>query len=48
VGPGLLKDLNRGRVYLRDIAKRYGVICFSDVETAVEYVVHRMTTHLCV
>jgi hypothetical protein len=46
VGPGLLKDLNRGRVYLRDIAKRYGVICFSDVETAVEYVVHRMTTHL--
>ena len=40
--PNLLKDLNRGRVYLRDIAKRYGVMCFKSIEHAVQYVVQRI------
>ena len=36
LGPNLLKDLNRGRVYLRDIAQRYGVVCYDRVEDAVQ------------
>ena len=35
-GTNLLKDLNRGRVYLRDIARRYGVVCYDRVEDAVD------------
>lgn len=35
--PKLLADLDRGRAYVRDIAKRYGVLQFKDIRTATEY-----------
>ena len=35
-GDGLLKDLNRGRMYLRDIAARYGALAFVETSAAVE------------
>ena len=34
-----LKDLNRARVYLADIAKRHGVLVFATVAEAVEEIV---------
>ena len=36
-----LKDLNRQRVYLRDLALRYSVPCFDSVGLAVQHVVEQ-------
>jgi hypothetical protein len=43
VGPSKaeLKDLNRGRSYLRDIATRHAVACQSSVEDAVLYIIQQ-------
>ena len=38
---GLFEDLNRGRVYLRDVARRYGVMCYDSVEDAINYTIRR-------
>ncbi len=37
-----IKDLNRGRAYLADVADRHGVSVFASVEAAVEEVIGRL------
>jgi len=34
-----IKDLNRGRCYLRNECKRFGVTCFDDIQTALAHAV---------
>ena len=38
---GEIKDLNRGRTYLHDVARRHKCVVFSKVEDAVEEIVRR-------
>lgn len=40
----LRADLNRGREYVRDIARRYGVITFDDIATAAEHYILNYNT----
>lgn len=41
-----VKDYNRGRHYLSDLARRSGVPVFDDVDSTMQYVVNRLRTTL--
>jgi len=45
-GKDLVKDLDRGRAYIRDTAQRYGVLTFSDIYSATEYCIHLFKSRL--
>lgn len=41
-----LKDLNRARAYLRDIACRHGIRIFDDISIGIEHVINIINNNL--
>ena len=40
-----LKDINRGRAYLRQVAKEHGTLVFDSVADTVKAVIQHLTSH---
>lgn len=41
MSPGELKDINRGRTYLHDVARRHKCVVYSNVQDAVSEIIRR-------